>query len=373
LPTSQAWRGVIKGGDVYLFLTGMMVLAEVARREGLFDWLAALAVRRARGSPTRLYVLIYLVGVAVTAILSNDATAVVLTPAVYATARAAKAPALPYLFVCAMVANAASFVLPISNPANLIVFADRIPPIGAWLARFGAASLLSILVTFAVLRRLHRGMLQDAIRADVEVRKLSFGGKLAGLGIAVAGTALTIASARGLPLGLATFVAGISTAAVIHIAERKGPFELVRIIAWSVLPLVAGLFVLVEALEGIGVSAALSGRLRHFAAQSDLATAAVSGTIVAVCSNLVNNLPAGLLAGATVQGAHASEKISAAVLVGVDLGPNLSVTGSLATILWLVAIRREGETVSAWTFLKLGVVVMPAALATALLGVLFLG
>ena len=105
-----ALAAVAKGTDVYLFLTGMMLLAELARREGLIDWLAVHAVQWAKGSSARLFALVYLVGILVTTFLSNDATAVVLTPAVYAAAKAAKAKPLPYLIVCAMIANAASFV-----------------------------------------------------------------------------------------------------------------------------------------------------------------------------------------------------------------------------------------------------------------------
>src|SRR6202453_2350837 len=128
LPLSQAGTAIAKGSDVYFFLTGMMLLSELARREGVFDWLASLAVKAARGSPTRLFLLIYLVGTAVTVFLSNDATAVVLTPAVAAVAKTARAKqALPYLFICAFVANAASFVLPISNPANLVIYGKHMP------------------------------------------------------------------------------------------------------------------------------------------------------------------------------------------------------------------------------------------------------
>ena len=74
----------------------------------------------------------------------------------------------------------------------------------------------------------------------------------------------------------------------------------------------------------------------------------------------------GLVAGRVVQIAKVPEHVRSAVLIGVDLGPNLSVTGSLATILWLTALRREGQTVGAWTFLKLGVLVMPTALVLSL-------
>lgn len=130
--------GVMKGFDVYLFLIGMMLLSELARREGFFDWVAAIATAAAKGSPTRLFVMIYVVGTVVTVFLSNDATAVVLTPAVYAACKAAKVrDPMPYLLVCAFIANAASFVLPISNPANLVIFAGGdMPPLDRWLTTF---------------------------------------------------------------------------------------------------------------------------------------------------------------------------------------------------------------------------------------------
>ena len=136
LTLSQAGAAVAKGADVYLFLTGMMLLSELARREGVFDWLASHAVAAAKGSRARLFVLVYLVGIGVTVFLSNDATAVVLTPAVYAAVQKARTKALPYLFICAFVANAASFVLPISNPANLVVYGSKLPPLLPWLRIF---------------------------------------------------------------------------------------------------------------------------------------------------------------------------------------------------------------------------------------------
>ncbi len=81
----------------------------------------------------------------------------------------------------------------------------------------------------------------------------------------------------------------------------------------------------------------------------------------------MNNLPSGLIAGAAVKAAHATGALRNAVLIGVDLGPNLSITGSLATILWLIAIRREGLDISFWKFLKWGALVMPPALLLAIL------
>ena len=138
LPAAEALAAVAKGTDVYLFLIGMMLLAELARQEGLFDWLAAKAAMAcAADRRRRLFSLVFAVGTVVTVFLSNDATAVVLTPAVAAVIKAAKAKeALPYLFICAFIANAASFVLPISNPANLVIYGSHMPRLPHWLASY---------------------------------------------------------------------------------------------------------------------------------------------------------------------------------------------------------------------------------------------
>lgn len=367
LSPAEAWRGVAKGTDVYLFLAGMMLLAEAARREGLFDWLASLAANQARGSATRLFALIYLVGILVTAFLSNDATAVVLTPAVASVARTAKAEKpLPYLLVCAFIANAASLVLPISNPANLVVYASRMPPLLAWLRQFALPSLVAIAVTYGVLRWTQRGALRQAIAARVEVPALSPGGRFAALGIALTAVVLMAASAGGWRLGLPTCLAGITTAAAILARGRFTPWTMVRDISWGVLPLVAGLFVLVEALDQSGATLLLTGALRAMARWSERDAALAGGVAVALVANIVNNLPAGLIAGAAIHAAQTPKLVTGATLLGVDLGPNLSVTGSLATILWLAALRREGLHVGAFTFLRLGLLVMPPALILAL-------
>jgi arsenical pump membrane protein len=177
LPWKGAAAAVGEGADVYLFLIGMMLLSEVGRKKGLFDWLAIRAVRHARGSAKRLFLIIYVVSTVVTAFLSNDATAVVMTPAVYATTRAAQVEPLPFLFICAFVANAASFILPIANPANLVVFGEQMPPLWDWLRYFAGPSLAAILATYVALRLTQRPAL-DAMVATIEgAHPMSLGGK----------------------------------------------------------------------------------------------------------------------------------------------------------------------------------------------------
>jgi arsenical pump membrane protein len=367
LPWPDALAAAGKGTDVYFFLVGMMLLAEVARKEGLFDWLAAQAVRYARGSAKRLFLIVYLVGTIVTVLLSNDATAVVLTPAVYAATRAAKVEPLPYLFVCAFIANAASFVLPISNPANLVVFGKQIPPLVEWLRTFALPSLAAIVATYLALRLAQRRALDAPVAAIDTIAPLTRAGKLAASGILMTAIVLLTASAMDRDLGLPTFIAGAIVTVLVLAIGRQSPWPVLRDVSWSVLPLVAGLFILVEGLNRTGVLPALARVLKQASIAAPQATSWVAGIVVAVASNLLNNLPMGLIAATTSQAAQVPTHVTGAVLIGVDLGPNLSVTGSLATILWLIVLRREGEHVGAGQFLKLGLIVMPPALLLSLL------
>lgn len=179
------------------------------------------------------------------------------------------------------------------------------------------------------------------------------------------GIVLSVASMNGWQLGLPTCAAGLTAWLTISGSKRTSPWPALRRISWSVLPLVAGLFVLVQAVEGTGVFASLVRAAAGHARRTPETTALIGGSLVALASNLINNLPMGLIGATVAQGAHLSTHVIGAILIGVDLGPNLSITGSLATILWLVAIRREGEDVSAGKFLAVGSVDTAVSTATA--------
>jgi len=380
VPLGAAAYAVAKGTDVYLFLIGMMLLSELAREQGVFDWVASVAARGANGSGSRLFLLVYGAGTLVTIFMSNDATAVVLTPAILSVVRKARVAPLPYLFACAMIANAASFVLPISNPANLVVFHTGMPPLGTWLANFGVPSLLSITVTFFVLRLLFRDELGKSIAYQVEDTRLSNNGRLVLAGLALMIAVLLTASAMKKDLGLPTCLAALAITAVVSIKARSNPIRLAREISWATLLLVAGLFVMVDAVESQGALSLTEHWLAWATSLGQNMGAMVVGFAVGVGNNLVNNLPLGLIAGGTIQAAHAQGLMANAVLIGVDLGPNLSVTGSLATILWLLAVRRDSGAgadgkkldVSFWRFLRIGAIAMPSALLAALGGAILM-
>jgi len=359
IPFRSALSAIGKGTDVYLFLTGMMLLAELARHEGVFDWIADRAVQHAKGSATRLFLLIYLTGAAVTALLSNDATAVVLTPAILAAVRRARVEPKPYLLACALVANAASFLLPISNPANLVVFGHHLPSLGLWLRIFLLPAAVSIAVTYLCLRFLSRKALASEVHCPRDLASLSPAGRLALGGLIFASVVLLVASAFGIGLGVPTCAAALAALVLVSVKDRAIYKIATLEISWSILPLVAGLFILVEALNSAGLLHLIEGAFQWLTHQPTFAGYLGASGSAALLSNAMNNLPVALASGAALQ---RTPQLSHAVLIGINLGPTLSVTGSLATILWLMALRRENIALTRRQFFKTGLIIMPAAL-----------
>ena len=374
MPLRAAWQAVRKGTDVYLFLIGMMLLSELAREHGVFDWLAVSAVRLAQGSRARLFLLVYGTGIITTALLSNDATAVVMTPAVLAAVKRVGGKAAPFLFACAMVANAASFLLPISNPGNLVVFRQHLPTLTRWLAVFLLPSLASVATTFVVLRFWFRRELCGGFDCTEEVPPITRAGWLTIAGIGAITALLLTASVLqwrlGLPTCLASLVLVLLVSATASTEMPEGLRRIAQGVSWSILPLVAGLFCLLEAVERAGLARVAVHTLQAVAAWPRPASVFGLGLGIGVLDNLANNLPVGMLAGAAVSGAKVHTTLTGAVLIAVDLGPNLSVTGSLATILWLTRIRREGAEIRGTRFLKAGLIAMPLAIVASLAALL---
>jgi arsenical pump membrane protein len=180
---------------------------------------------------------------------------------------------------------------------------------------------------------------------------------------------LLFCSALGKSLGFPTLVSAVAVGLLATLWDRPALLAAVRGISWSVLPLVAGLFVIIESLNSAGGLRFVLDLFDRVNQWSGLGANLSTAFGFAVGSNLLNNLPVGLIGAYALHASAMSQQLASAMLIGIDLGPNLSVTGSLATILWLIALRREQVEVTAWSFFKVGIIAMPTAL---LLAVLFL-
>ena len=300
----------------------------------------------------------------------------VLTPAVAAAVRTARAEQpVPYLLVCAFIANAASFVLPISNPANLVIYGNHMPPLLQWLPRYLLPSIVSIVATYLALWWTQRRLLSQTIAKNVPVPALSGCGKTAAAGILATAALLLVVSAMDIRLGLPTLhrrpsppPPSCSFSRPAQTMERTEGYFL-GCVAFGRRPVRSGRGIKSEGVHRCIIKRCFIERLKT----SAVGAAWAAGAAVAVASNLANNLPVGLIAGGAVQSDHTADQVTRAILIGVDLGPNPSVTGLFATILWLAALRREELSSALAHFLKIGAVVMPPALVLSIAAALLTG
>ncbi|MBZ6293409.1 arsenic transporter [Streptomyces olivaceus] len=367
----QAWEQTRTLLPVVVFLALILVLAFLCAKEGLFEAVGAAVARRCGGSPRRLLTGVFAVACSVTAVLSLDATAVLLTPVVLATAARAGARARPHVYATAHLSNSASLLLPVSNLTNLLAFAAS----GLTFTRFAALMALpwlaAIAVEYAVFRRFFRTDLTAPPPAATSVAPASTASPTPAAAPApavprftVVVVALTLAGfALASPAGLDPAWAALGGVVVLGARALSRRHVTVRELAGAASPLfclfVLALGVVVEAVVAGGPAA--DGLARLLPDGDSLPALLGVAAVAALLANAVNNLPAVLaLLPLAAPGGPAQVL---AVLIGVNLGPNLTYVGSLATLLWRRILHRHGMEVDLGRFTLLGLLTVPTTLA----------
>jgi arsenical pump membrane protein len=345
------------------FLAAVLVLAQMCDDEGVFAAAGGLMARRSAGRPARLLRHVFVVASVTTAILSLDATVVLLTPVVLATARTLRVRTRPHTYASAHLANTASLLLPVSNLTNLLAFAAAGLSFTRFAALMTAPWVVAIAAEYAVFRRFFAADLSadaddDADDAPAAVRLPVFA--LAVLGLTLAGFAIT--SLIGVSPAWAA-CAGAAVLAVYGLVRRRGTLGgIVRAVNVPFLAFVLALGVVVRAAMVNGLDRAT----RDLVPTGDgLAALFALAVVAAVLANVVNNLPAVLLLLPLV-GAGGSAAVLA-VLIGVNVGSNLTYIGSLANLLWRNVLHDNDADDGAGRFTRLGLCTVPVTLAVSVI------
>jgi arsenical pump membrane protein len=340
------------------FLGAVLVLARLCDDEGLFHAAGVAMARTNSGGQQRLLVKVFVIAAATTAILSLDATVVLLTPVVLATARTLAVSAKPHAYATAHLANSASLLFPVSNLTNLLAFSVA----GLSFVHFTAVMTLpwiaAVGVEFILLRWLFAGDLsvdpkRDAAVEAVEVPVFV----LVVLGLTLVGFAVTSL------FGLSPAWAALAGAALLGVrALARRDTSLRRLAAAVDVPFLAFVLCLGVVVAAVMLNG-LDTAMRAVLPIGDSLPALLGiAAVAALLSNIVNNLPAVLVLLPLVSGPAAV----LAVLIGVNIGPNLTYVGSLANLLWRSVVRRDiragfGE------FTRVGLVTAPITLVVAVL------
>ena len=339
-------------GPTIGFLAALLVLADGCREAGLFEAFGAAMANGSRGDPRRLLAMVFAVAAATTAVLSLDATVVLLTPVVFATASRLRARARPHVYACSHLANSASLLLPISNLTNLLAFEAS----GLSFLRFAALMVLPWLVALGIewlvlTRAFRRDLRADrpapAADADVALPRFAIGVVAATL------VGFALSSVAGIE---PVWVAAAGALALV-VRERRPPRAVLRAIEPPFLVFVLGLAIVVRAAGDHGLQSVVDGLIPH--GDGLLALLAVAA-IAAVVANLLNNLPATLIVLPVAAAAGPGPVL--AMLIGVNVGPNLTYVGSLATLLWRRVLHAHDHDTDLGEFVKLGALTVPPIL-----------
>ena len=359
----QAVDTVKEGANVLGFLLALMVLSALLDRAGFFEWAAIWAARASKGNGKSLYRNVFILGALTTAILSLDTTAIILTPIVVAFVQRLKLEARPFLIACAFVANTGSLLFPISNLTNLLYQEAFNFSFASYTEIMIIPQIVALLINYWLFRLIFKKSIpenfEESLLPQPETAisdKPFFSGALIILACIV--IAYFIASLNHIP---PVVVASVGSAILFAwaIIRNRVDKEILKDISWSLFPFVVGLFVVIRSVENIGLGK-LAGSLAKDCDSMSIWGLPCLSSATAFGSNIINNIPMALLSISALKTAQCNGADQYAALIGCNLGPNLTIAGSLATMLVISSARKRGENLGAMEFLRIGLITTPA-------------
>jgi arsenical pump membrane protein len=366
---SQAFGALKDIDNILLFFLGLMVICVVADRAGFFEWSASKAVKLAGGKGLRLLLVLFGLGTLITTFFSNDATALVLTPIVYVTVTRLKLNPLPYVFACAFIANTASMMLPISNPVNLLPVDGFGIALGEYLRFLLLPAILAITINVVLFILIFRKVISASFKYDCtgfSVKVDSFF-IFTCIGLTLTAIGYIVTSVYGLPLSCPALGGAVFLLTGSFVFRRINLREVNSGISWSILLFIFSLALLVKGLENAGVTEALGQAMADISSQNTLGSIVATSFGTAVGSNLLNNWSMMMVSVSSIgeisnSVAASGQNLIYSSIIGADLGPNITIIGSLSSMLWLVLLRQRGLNIHPLQYLKLGLIVTPPML-----------
>ncbi|ETB06978.1 arsenic transporter [Mycobacterium avium subsp. silvaticum ATCC 49884] len=360
IPVAAAEQQIADLSGVVAFLGAVLVLAKLCDDEGLFE-AAGAAIARGRVGSAGMLRRVFVIASAITAVLSLDAAVVLLTPVVLAAVRRQRTAVRPYAYATAHLANGASLLLPVSNLTNLLAFHTAQLSFTRFTLLMAAPWLAAVATVYAVFR----GFFAKDLRVQPDPAALGAPPRPPVFVLVV--VALTLAGfAVAQSVGIApawVALCGASVLAVRSLARGHTTVtEIARSVHVSFLVFVLALGVVVQAVMRNGMDRAMSAVLPS---GSGLPALLAIAATAAVLANVVNNLPATLVLLPLV--APAGPVAVLAVLIGVNIGPNLTYVGSLSNLLWRRVLRQHGVDAGVGEYTRLGVCTVPVSLLVAVL------
>ncbi|OZE04057.1 arsenic transporter [Rhodococcus sp. 05-2255-3B1] len=359
---------VLELAPTVVFLAFILILAHLSDALGVFTWIAAKLRGGAKGSPRRLLTLVFAAAASTTAVLSLDATVVLLTPAIIGAARVLRMSPRPHSYATAHLSNSASTLLPVSNLTNLLAFAATGLTFLHFTALMALPWIFAVAIELAVFLIFFR---EDLTRTATPPESSTL---QSAENVPAPRTTLVILAATLVGFAVAGlfdvepfWVAAVGSVALAIPALRGRHTSARTILRGADLPFCGFVFLLGIVVLGVTTGPIGDWLARILPSDTSFASLLAAAAIAAVASNIVNNLPATLLLLAAF-GADAPPALLLAMVIGVNLGPNLTYVGSLAIMLWRRVASANDEPADLRTFTVLGVITTPLTIVGAVAG-----
>jgi len=354
-------------GGILIMLLAMMVISIIVDEAGFFEWIAVHSARLAKGSGIRLFLSTFLMGTLVTTVISNDATALIITPIVYSFVVKLGINPLPFLLVCTFIADTASLSLPVSNLTNLLAYEQLGMEFIPYCLALFLPTVAAVIVNYLVFRIVFSKDIPQTIDSNILpdpkscIKHPAFF-RFAAWGLIVIIIGYIVGSSAGIPLAYIA-IAGALTLMMAGVYYQQIEVKQVfNQVSWSILVFVIGMFIVVKGIQNTGLPTLVAQWLLDQVDGSLFKGLLYTTYGTAIGSNLINNVPMDMMMISILQEFPVKEwlhPLGYAVVMGAGLGPNLTVIGSLATMLWLGTVRRKGVSITALDYFKIGLITTP--------------
>lgn len=363
--------------NVLFLLLGMMLIVGVLKRTGVFEFIAIWSVKRARGKPFRVMVILVLVTAIASALLDNVTTVLLIAPVTFLVCERLGVPVIPFLIAEALASNIGGTATLVGDPPNIIIASRSGLTYSDFLIHLAPLVIVLMVVFVGLCRLLFRSAFTyDPERVQnvmaLEEREALQDRRLLVVSLVVL-TLVTIAFVLHSVLHFEPSVVALVGGLVLLALSRLDAEDVATEVEWPTLIFFAGLFIMVGSLVHTGVIEQIS-RAAADAAEGQLAAASVGllwGS--AVLSAVVDNIPyvatmspvvADLVSSSGPSGQ--SQALWWSLALGADLGGNATAVGASANVVILGLSEKAGHRITFWGFTKYGLIVafMTIALAT---------
>jgi Na+/H+ antiporter NhaD/arsenite permease-like protein len=358
--------------NVIFLLLGMMIIVGITRHTGVFEYLAIWSVKRVRGRPFPMMVMLVLITALLSSLLDNVTTVLLIAPMTILICERLAISAVPFLIAEVMASNIGGTATLIGDPPNIIVASRAGLTFNDFLIHL-APIVAVLLVVFLVLCRVlfRRSFVYDPERA-AEVMQLDERDSITDRALLIKSLSVTALVLVGFVLHSALHiepsVIALLGAGTLALVARMEPGEYFREVEWETLVFFAGLFVMVGALVDLGVIEELGNAAVDLMGTDYAAGAAGLLFGSGILSGVIDNIPyvatmAPLVEDLVPTGADPAHPLWWALTLGADLGGNATAIGASANVVVLGIARRNGQPISFWGFTKYGLIVTAVTLA----------